>query len=125
MSVGQQILHHRQARGWSQEKPDLFHSIFCISPAFWRDDHLIVQKTKTFLERTDSLDHFLFLSLGTEENAKMPHAYEQMIHTLKATSIQGLRVAHYFTPGATHQTNPYYSMPAAMGHWVRYLDQAD
>jgi hypothetical protein len=55
----------------------------------------------------------------------MTRGYEDMIQTLEASAIRGLEMVHHYTPGATHQTNPYYSMPAAIGMWARYLAQAD
>ena len=39
-------------------KPDLFKGRFCFSPAFWRDDNLIINKVSDFLDTQRNLSSF-------------------------------------------------------------------
>lgn len=107
------------------EKPSLFNGYFCISPAFWRDEQIIVEKTAAFLEQQDSLDRFLFLSLGSEENEKMKKGYDDMIQVLQSGRIANLQIFNNYTPRANHQTNLYYSIPLGLKYWNDYYKYQD
>jgi len=100
------------------EKPDLFDAYFCYSPAFWREDNLIVKKAGSFFNSRDSLDTFLYMSLGTNENEKMEKGFEAMVEILKGLNVKSLETHHDYTRNADHQTNAYYSTPVALKEWA-------
>lgn len=96
------------------EDPTAFDAYFCFSPAFWRDHSIIVEKAKEVLpNRSDST--FIYLSLGTEENAKMKAAYVLMTDLLDEENKAPL--VHQYIPGANHGNNLFYSTPIALSRW--------
>jgi len=99
------------------ENPKLFDAYFCYSPAFWRDEQVIVEKTKAFLTRQNELNEFLYLSLGTAENTKMKDGFDTMVNLLKAKNPAGIRTFHSYTKHANHATNAFYSIPLALKTW--------
>ncbi len=103
------------------ERPDFFDAYFCFSPAFWRDDHAIVEQAEAVWARADSLSAFLYLSLGTEENDKMRKGYEAIKGLLERKQVPGLVVINDNTPGADHGSNTYLSAPMALGAWGKYV----
>ena len=56
----------------------MFKGRFCFSPAFWRDDNLIVKRVADFLTRREDLNSFLYLSIGEKENDKMKTGFIEM-----------------------------------------------
>ncbi|MEM7573967.1 MAG: alpha/beta hydrolase-fold protein [Bacteroidota bacterium] len=102
------------------EQPELFDSYLCFSPAFWREEHAIVAHAASFLNQQDSLQHFVYLSLGTEENEKMRLGYEDMITQLESHALPGLHWLRQDIVGANHQTTPWLSMPSALRQWALF-----
>ncbi len=103
------------------EKPQLFDSYFCFSPAFWRDDSIIIDKVKGF-KPEDSDSPFIFMSLGTNENSKMKNAYDQMT-SLLANSSSYTNFIHTYTTDADHGNNLYYSTPLALKRWSDHVQK--
>ncbi len=99
------------------QAPHLFDAYFCFSPAFWRDDHRIVAETKTFLASKDSLNAFIYMSLGSAENPKMTKGYKAMVSLLEKENKRGLHWSAHYTPDAVHRNNFYYSLPQALQLW--------
>ena len=97
------------------EKPGFYDALFCFSPAFWRDEAIIVDNAATAWKRAAPLDTFLFMSLGTEENDKMTSAYQQMTHLMD--QYLGDNGIHQLTEGANHGNNLYFSTPFALTKW--------
>lgn len=98
------------------EQPETFDALFCFSPAFWRDNSIILGKAQEFYTSTRNENPFIFMSLGTEENEKMMRAYNAMTNLLDANMIKN--VVHTFTPKANHGNNLYYSTPIALKKWA-------
>ncbi len=102
------------------EQPDTFDALFCFSPAFWRDDSTILTKAQNFYSSVQSESPFIFMSLGTEENAKMTKAYKSMTNLLDGKAIDN--VVHIYTAGANHGNNLYYSTPKALKTWDEHVN---
>ncbi|WP_425392069.1 alpha/beta hydrolase [Ekhidna sp.] len=103
------------------EKPDLFDSYFCFSPAFWRDGSIIIDKAREI--DINAKRPFIFMSLGTEENTKMKTAYNEMTLLLDSDSSYQ-NFVHAYIPGANHGNNLYYSTPLALKKWSQYLEKS-
>ncbi len=99
------------------EEPNLFNAYFCYSPAFWRNENLIVDKAKTFLAQARQLDQFLYMSLGDQENDKMKMGFDEMVKILEKNDTTDLKFFYHYTANANHQSNAYYSIPPALRKW--------
>lgn len=97
------------------EQPETFDALFCFSPAFWRDDSIILEKAKTFYSSTIRENPYIFMSLGTEENDKMKKAYGAMTNFLNGIMVGN--IVHTYTPEANHGNNLFYSTPIALKRW--------
>ncbi|MEO1050571.1 MAG: alpha/beta hydrolase-fold protein [Bacteroidota bacterium] len=102
------------------EKPGLFDAHFCFSPAFWRDNMLILSKAKDAINQKKLAEGFLYMSLGTAENDKMKSAYDRMTQLFDGHNSNQIRVEHHYTNGASHGTNLVYSAPHALKKWSDY-----
>lgn len=101
------------------EKPEVFDAIFCFSPAFWRDDMIILEKTQQFYSSIVKYNPYIFMSLGTEENEKMKHAYDSMVKHLSKKNVGNL--IHTYTEEANHNNNLFYSSPLALKKWADHI----
>lgn len=97
------------------EKPSLFNAYFCFSPAFWRNDALIVQKAEDVLANNPDLKTFIYMSLGANENKKMKKGFHAMEAAFRKNKVTEFHSS--LTPGATHASNSYYSLPLALKTW--------
>lgn len=95
------------------ENAGRFDAYFCFSPAFWRDDAIIIDKSRSTFQNSQK-KAFVFMSLGTKENAKMRRAYDDMTNLIKE---EDLSIAHRHIPKANHGNNLYYSTPIALKLW--------
>jgi len=101
------------------EQPELFDATFCFSPAFWRDNSILLEKAQLFYSSIRKENPFIFMSLGSEENDKMMKAYKAMTNLLDDKMIKN--VIHTYTPEANHGNNLYYSTPIALKNWTKQL----
>lgn len=101
------------------EKPEIFDALFCFSPAFWRDNSIILEKAKSFHAQARKENPFIFMSLGTKENDKMMKAFNAMTNFLDAKMVKN--VVHTYTPEANHGNNVYYSTPIGLKKWTDHL----
>lgn len=106
-------------------KPDLFKGRFCFSPAFWRDDNLIINKVSAFLEAHENLNSFLYLSMGDEENEKMKNGFNEMTKTLRKKENGQLVWYSEFTKNADHQNNAELSASVGIRKWTDYLNNTN
>lgn len=106
-------------------KPNLFQGRFCFSPAFWRDDNLIVKKVSDYLTSKTDLNSFLYMSLGDGENAKMKIGFKEMTKTFKENPNQELVWYSEFTKNAIHKNNAEVSASVAIRKWTDYLKKVD
>ncbi len=102
-------------------KPDLFQGRFCFSPAIWRDDNLIVKKASEFLTKQDSLNSFLYISMGDQENNKMKKGFNEMTKTLKEKAVKQFIWYSEYTKNANHQNNAEISASVGIRKWTEYL----
>jgi predicted alpha/beta superfamily hydrolase len=102
-------------------KPDLFQARFCFSPAFWRDDNMIVSKAADFLSANDTLHTFLYMSMGAKEVDKMKNGFDLMTRVFKEQAPIGLVWYSEYTPNADHQDNARISASIGIGRWSEYL----
>jgi predicted alpha/beta superfamily hydrolase len=103
------------------EKPELFQARFSYSPALWREENLMVTNVDQFLFQNDSINTFLFSSLGDDENDKMKSGYDAMTNMLKEKAPKGFVWFAEYTPGANHDTNSELSTLEALKKWGAYL----
>jgi predicted alpha/beta superfamily hydrolase len=106
-------------------KPDLFRARFCFSPAFWRDDNLIVKKVSDFLVKNDNLISFIYLSMGDQENEKMKSGFNEMTKVL--SKYQNGQFVWYseFTQNADHSNNAEISASIGLRKLSDYLKTAE
>lgn len=102
-------------------KPNLFQGRFCFSPALWRDDNLIIKKTSEFLTKQDSLNSFLYISMGDQENNKMKKGFNEMTKTLKKKAVKQFIWYSEYTKNANHQNNAEISASVGIRKWTEYL----
>ncbi|WP_445457434.1 alpha/beta hydrolase [Flavobacterium sp. HNIBRBA15423] len=102
-------------------KPDLFQGRFCFSPAIWRDDNLIVKKASEFLTKQDSLNSFLYISMGDQENNKMKKGFNEITKTLKEKAVKQFIWHSEYTKNANHQNNAEISASVGIRKWTEYL----
>ena len=102
------------------EQAETFDAVFCFSPAFWRDDSIILEKAQQFYSSIKADSPFIFMSLGTEENDKMTRAYRAMTDFLDSKPIEN--IVHTYTPRANHGNNLYYSTPIALKSWAELFE---
>ncbi|NAS30714.1 hypothetical protein GTQ40_07005 [Flavobacteriaceae bacterium R38] len=91
------------------ENPTLFNAYVCYSPAFWRENSLIVKKAKVFFDQNSIVNTTLFMSLGALENDKMKSAYKDMTKLIENQKFKGFNFKHQITDHANHQNNSYKS----------------
>lgn len=103
------------------QKPNLFEAHFCFSPAFWRENDLIVSKAKDFFKSTDTLNTFLYMSLGSEENDKMRSTFDKMTKVLKEKAPVGVAWYSEIIPGADHHSTDELSIPSGIGKWSKHI----
>jgi predicted alpha/beta superfamily hydrolase len=101
-------------------KPDLFRARFCFSPAFWRDDNLIVEKVSDFLATNDHVNSFLYLSIGDRENEKMKNGFNEMTKALSKNQNGQLVWYSDFTQQADHSNNAEISASIGLRKWSEY-----
>ena len=99
------------------EAPASFDAYFCLSPAFWREDHKILERAKEQLISTPTL---IYCSLGGDENDKMKAGFKKVTDFLQMKEDSNFQVEVDLVEGANHQTNPYYSLPKALIAWSNY-----
>ncbi len=102
-------------------RPNLFQGRFCFSPAFWREDNLIINKVSDFLSGKGGLNSFLYMSMGENENHKMKNAFNEMTRTLSETADKQLVWYSQFTENAGHQNNAEISASVGIRKWADYL----
>lgn len=102
------------------EKPELFQARFSYSPALWREENLMVNSVEQFLSLNDTINTFLFSSLGDDENDKMKSGYDAMTKILKEKAPKGFVWFSEYTPGANHDTNSELSTSGALKKWGAY-----
>ena len=106
-------------------KPDLFKGRFCFSPAFWRDDNLIIKKVSDFLTTSKNLQSFLYLSMGEDENNKMKSGFNEMTKILSKKQNGQLIWYSEYTKNADHQNNAEISASVGIRKWTDYLKTAE
>jgi hypothetical protein len=106
-------------------KPDMFKGRFCFSPAFWRDDNLIVKKASSFLTENQNMNLFLYMSIGSEENDKMKSGFIEMIKTLNQKENRHLVWYSDIIKNADHQNNPEISASIGIKKWADFLQSAE
>ncbi len=104
------------------EQPETFDALFCFSPAFWRDNTIIFEKTKQFYSADREENPFIYMSLGTEENQKMKRSFAEVTKFLDQRIPDNF--IHSYTEGANHGNNLYYSTPGALKKWNESVDKS-
>jgi predicted alpha/beta superfamily hydrolase len=103
-------------------KPDLFQARFCYSTPFWRQDNILVSKVSEFLSSTDTLNTFLYMSAGANENENIRNGLTRMTKTFNEKSPVGLIWHSDVTPNAVHQNNARISATIGIGKWSEYVN---
>lgn len=102
-------------------KPDLFNARFCFSTPLWRQDNILVSKVDNFLNSTDTLNTFIYMSAGENETANIKNGLSKMTRTLQEKSPVGLVFHSDYTPDAVHQDNAILSVPTGIARWSEYI----
>lgn len=101
-------------------KPGLFQARFAFSPALWREDDIIVGKTKEFLASADKNKSLFYMSMGDAEVDKMKNSFNRLT---EAVSKDEKKITWHseYTKTANHQTNVELSISRAIEKWKEYL----
>lgn len=102
-------------------KPDLFQARFAYSPAVWREDNLLISKTKDFFVSAKKMKSFWYMSLGDQENDKMKGGFEALTEVLKNNASKKMIWHAYYIKDSNHQDNAKLSIPQALEKWGEYL----
>lgn len=102
------------------EKAELFDGHFAFSPAFWREENLIVEKTKIFLMENDRLNSFLYFNLGDKENPKMTQAFDDMQSVFESSKLKSKQYLFEKALNGNHQTTPIIAIPFAIKAWKNF-----
>jgi predicted alpha/beta superfamily hydrolase len=100
--------------------PDLFQARICYSTPFWRQDELILQKFSDFMDKTDTLNTFLFFSAGEDETDNIKRGCGSLAERLGKNTPFGFEWGYQFTPKADHQSNSHRSAGKALGLWGKH-----
>lgn len=103
------------------ENLNLFQARFAFSPAVWREDNLMVAKTKEFTASTNKKKSFLYLSLGSNENDKMKSGFDALTDELTKNLPKKVILSFQYTKDANHQTNVELSISTALEKWGEFL----
>jgi predicted alpha/beta superfamily hydrolase len=95
----------------------LFQSRFCFSAPFWRQDELIIKKVDDFLSAADTLDNFIYISVGDQETDNMKKGFESMKKLFEQKSPEKFRWRNSITKNADHQNNAARSVADAIWEW--------
>lgn len=98
------------------QKPNLFTDRLVLSPALWREDNLFVHKFEDYLDKQDSIESTLFLSMGDREVDKMKKAFDLTVEILKRDSTS-IEWKYIYTKGAVHSNNALLSAPVGL-NWI-------
>ena len=102
-------------------KPDLFNARFCFSTPFWRQDNILVSKVDNFLNSTDTLNTFIYMSAGENETENIKDGLSKMTRTLQEKPPVGLVFYSDYTPKAIHQDNVILSASIGIARWSEYI----
>lgn len=93
-------------------KPDLFQGHIALSPALWRENNLFLDHFKEAMAKTDTIESYLFLSMGDKEVSKMKKAFNLTVEFLNTDGIsKKIKSKSSYTKGATHSNNALLSAP--------------
>lgn len=97
-------------------RPNLFIGRLALSPALWREENLFVDKFKDYLQKQNSIESKLFLSIGDQEVEKMKKAFDLTIDFLaKDSTVMDWK--SQYTKGAVHSNNAILSAPIGID-WI-------
>ena len=82
---------------------------------------MIVSKAADFLGATDTLNTFLYMSMGANEVDKMKNGFDSMTGVFKEKAPIGLVWYSEYTTNADHQDNARFSAAHGIGRWSEYL----
>ena len=95
--------------------PNLFKGRLALSPALWRENNIFVKHLESYLNKADSLNSYLFMSMGSKEVEKMTKAFDLTIALLKKESnSKKVQWDSYYTHGAVHNNNALLSAPIGL-----------
>ncbi|NER13629.1 hypothetical protein GWK08_09285 [Leptobacterium flavescens] len=104
------------------EKPGLFNAYMCYSPAFWREDKLIVNRAEALLRKGSKKKVFLYMSLGSEENEKMKRGFVAMEKMINRNRPEGMSFYIEVTPKSDHGSNSYNSTVSALAKLGSFMN---
>jgi len=102
-------------------KPGMFNARFCFSTPFWRQNNILVSKVDNFLNSTDTLNTFIYMSAGENETENIKNGLNKMAMTLQEKSPVGLVFHADFTPKAIHQDNAILSASIGIARWSEFI----
>lgn len=102
-------------------KPDLFQARFAFSPAVWREDNLLVGRTKDYLASAKKTKSFLYMSLGDQENDKMKGGFQALADVLKTNASKKTIWHADYIKDSNHQENAKLSIPTGLEKWGAHL----
>ncbi|NNE47211.1 MAG: alpha/beta hydrolase [Rhodothermales bacterium] len=95
------------------ERPNLFDGYFVFSPSAWVGNRAIVPALESRLSQPESLDTFLYLSLGEHEGNRMRDGFDAIRESLESAAPTGLVWHTDVVAGADHADTPVRSFPSA------------
>jgi predicted alpha/beta superfamily hydrolase len=93
-------------------KTDLFQGHIVLSPAIWREKNLFIDNFKEKISLADTIESYLFLSMGDQEVNKMKNAFNLTVEFLSTDTIsEKIQWRSMYTKGAVHSNNALLSAP--------------
>jgi predicted alpha/beta superfamily hydrolase len=93
-------------------KTDLFQGHIALSPALWREKNLFIDNFKEKISLADTIESYLFLSMGDQEVNKMKNAFDLTVEFLGTDTIsKKIKWRSMYTKGAVHSNNALLSAP--------------
>jgi predicted alpha/beta superfamily hydrolase len=93
-------------------KNDLFQGHIVLSPAIWREKNLFIDNFKEKISLVDTIESYLFLSMGDQEVNKMKNTFNLTVEFLSTDTIsEKMKWRSMYTKGAGHSNNALLSAP--------------
>ncbi len=83
---------------------NLFNKYVAVSPALMLDDEFILRQEKSFAEKNDKLNAFLYTTIGSLEDSTFVQPWNHLVESIKSHSYEGLKLKSEIANKETHYT---------------------
>lgn len=86
---------------YTMQSPNLFQAHIAYSPAVWWNDGASVKSNKSFIEKAEDIDAYVFMSMGNEGGIMRPY-YDDLLTFMKANKPAYMDLITEEYPNVTH-----------------------